>query len=200
MTHYEALGAARTASATELREAFRRAARDAHPDRHGEASAARMAAVNEAWRVLGDADRRRRYDADLAAAERQSGSQGPTRTAFVTDHTAGTAGPAATAQRYHEPARFPWRFMVGLASVGVALVIFGVIVYDAPPPSAPDGILRHGDCVVLTANLEAVEVPCGAHDAVVDRLIPADQTCPASTTPYRDRLGMGIACVVRSAP
>lgn len=159
-----------------------------------------MAAVNEAWRVLGDADRRRRYDADLAAAERQAGSPGPARTAFVTDHTAGAADPAPAAQPYHEPARFPWRFMAGLASVGVALVIFGVIVYDAPPPAAPDGILRHGDCVVLTSNLEAVEVTCGAHDAVVDRLIPVDQTCPADTTPYRDQLGMGIACVVHSAP
>ena len=88
--------------------------------------------------------------------------------------------------------------MAALASVGVLLVVVGVITYDPPPPTAPDGILRAGDCVDLTATLEAVEVQCGTHDAVVDRLVPFDQVCPADTEGYRDRQGMGIACVVRS--
>jgi hypothetical protein len=208
VTHYEALGAAQTATPAELREAFRRAARASHPDRHGDASAERMAAVNEAWRVLGDPDRRRRYDADLAAGAQRSGSAGAS-SAFDprSTHQPSTQQPSASPPSaayhdpaYYEPARFPWRFMAALASVGIAVVLLGVIIYDPPPPAAPDGVLRHGDCVMLTAELEAVEVVCGNHDAVVDRLIPVDQVCPADTQPYRDRLGMGTACVVRSGP
>ena len=191
MTHYDALGAERTATTTELREAFRRAARAAHPDRHGEASSQQMAAVNEAWHVLGDAERRRRYDADLDAAERAGrADQSPGRQPIVTTST-------PTPVTHVEPARFPWRFMAGLLSVGVALVVAGVIVYDPPPPAGPDGILRPGDCVTLSASFEATEVTCGEHDAVVDRLIPFDQICPADTQPYRDQQGMGTACVVR---
>jgi curved DNA-binding protein CbpA len=192
VTHYDALGAERTATTTELREAFRRAARAAHPDRHGEASSRQMAAVNEAWHVLGDAERRRRYDAELDAAER-SGSSDQSSSRQST-----AAAPPPTPVAHVEPARFPWRFMAGLLSVGVALVVTGVIVYDPPPPAAPDGILRPGDCVALSQSLAAVEVPCGEHDAVVDRLIPFDQICPADTQPYRDQQGMGTACVVLS--
>jgi hypothetical protein len=194
VTHYDALGAERTATAAELREAFRRAARAAHPDRHGEESAQRMAAVNAAWHVLGDADRRRRYDAELDAIDREEvADQSPARRTPA-------APPAPPPAERYDPARFPWRFMAGLLSVGVALVVAGVIVYDPPPPAGPDGILRPGDCVTLSAILEAVEVTCGQHDAVVERLIPVDQTCPADTQPYRDQQGMGTACVVRSEP
>ncbi|MCU1360280.1 MAG: hypothetical protein JWN99_1569 [Ilumatobacteraceae bacterium] len=90
--------------------------------------------------------------------------------------------------------------MAALASIGIAVVLVGVILYDPPPPTVPDGVLRPGDCVTLTADLVAVEVTCGHQDAIVDRLIPVDQVCPSNTQPYRDRLGMGTACVVRSSP
>ena len=134
--------------------------------------------------MLGDPDRRRRYDADLAAHERSATNdrQGP-------DHH-GYGSPAAgrrLSPRYDEPARFPWKFMAAMASVGIAVILVGVIVYDPPPPTAPDGVLRHGDCVMLSDDFVAVEVTCGRHDAVVDRLIPIDQVCPANTEPYRDR-------------
>ena len=62
VTHYERLGVRPTATATEIRDAYRVAARSAHPDRHGDASSVRMASINESYRVLRDPDRRRGYD------------------------------------------------------------------------------------------------------------------------------------------
>ncbi|MGI9597885.1 MAG: J domain-containing protein [Acidimicrobiales bacterium] len=63
-THYELLGVAPTCSLEELRAAYRRLARERHPDvavaRPGLGS---MAEVNEAWRVLSDVDLRQQYDA-----------------------------------------------------------------------------------------------------------------------------------------
>jgi molecular chaperone DnaJ len=200
VTHYESLGVSRTATAAELREAFRRAARAAHPDRHGDASAARMAAINEAWHVLGDPDRRRRYDADLAAAERPS-SSGASATMRADGSDANPPAHEPYRFDHHEPARFPFRFMAALASLGVALVLVGVIVYDPPAPVAPDGILHPGDCVALSEGFEASEVSCtGEYDAVVDQLVAFDAVCPADTEAFRDRQGLGIACVVRSLP
>lgn len=67
---YRVLGVQRTASADEIRRAYLRLARTHHPDffadaTPGERAAAeqRMRAVNEAWAVLGDPDRRRALEA-----------------------------------------------------------------------------------------------------------------------------------------
>jgi hypothetical protein len=59
---YLVLGVAANASADEIRSAFRRLARQYHPD-VGAGSSNRMAALNRAYAVLGDPERRRRYDA-----------------------------------------------------------------------------------------------------------------------------------------
>ncbi len=62
-THYERLGLASDCSIDELRMAYRRLARLRHPDVAGaDADPMEMAAINEAWRVLSDATRRRQYD------------------------------------------------------------------------------------------------------------------------------------------
>jgi curved DNA-binding protein CbpA len=76
-THYERLGVARSASATEIRTAYRALARRTHPDVNESGVDASMAAVNEAWRVLGDPDRRAAYDASLVTETPTSRSQRP---------------------------------------------------------------------------------------------------------------------------
>ena len=65
---YQLLGVARDASQQEISLAWRRRARDEHPDaRRGDDDApARFQAVAEAWRVLGDPGRRAAYDRGLA--------------------------------------------------------------------------------------------------------------------------------------
>ncbi len=57
-----------TASAEEIRAAYRALARRLHPDARGGRPSPEMAAVNEAWRVLSDPGRRAVYDAGLRGA------------------------------------------------------------------------------------------------------------------------------------
>jgi curved DNA-binding protein CbpA len=59
--HYATLGAGREEARAEIERRYKRLARQHHPDRGGDEE--EMKAVNEAWRVLGDADARREYDA-----------------------------------------------------------------------------------------------------------------------------------------
>jgi molecular chaperone DnaJ len=61
--YYELLGVARDASHAEIKRAFRRLARELHPDVSEEPDAdLRFRAVAEAYEVLSDPDRRRTYD------------------------------------------------------------------------------------------------------------------------------------------
>jgi curved DNA-binding protein CbpA len=62
---YAVLGVEPTASQAEIRAAYRRLARARHPDLPSGSDSA-MVALNLAYRVLGDPERRRRYDASRA--------------------------------------------------------------------------------------------------------------------------------------
>ncbi len=61
--HYEVLGVARDASAEEIKKAYRRLARELHPDVNpSEDAAERFKDVTHAYDVLSDTDARQRYD------------------------------------------------------------------------------------------------------------------------------------------
>jgi DnaJ domain len=75
-SHPQVLGVAVTATAEEVRAAYRRAARDHHPDAGGDPR--RMRDVNAAWHVLGDPGRRAAYDRQLTAPPRPATPAGPT--------------------------------------------------------------------------------------------------------------------------
>lgn len=60
MNPYEALGVAKDATADEIRAAYRKLAKKHHPDKGGDKE--RMAAINDAYAVLSDPNRRKRYD------------------------------------------------------------------------------------------------------------------------------------------
>lgn len=67
---YDVLGVAPTASAEEIRRAYVRLARTHHPDvvapEERDAAEQRMRAINEAWAVLGSAERRAAVDDEAA--------------------------------------------------------------------------------------------------------------------------------------
>lgn len=62
--YYEILGVPRDASAADIKKAFRKLAKEHHPDKNpGDAGAEeRFKQINEAYAVLSDADKRRQYD------------------------------------------------------------------------------------------------------------------------------------------
>jgi curved DNA-binding protein CbpA len=88
---YQLLGVARDASREEIALAWRRRARDEHPDaRHGDDGApARFRALAEAWQVLGDPARRAAYDRGLDP------EQAPGRVRVTVRHPPAAPGPGA---------------------------------------------------------------------------------------------------------
>src|SRR5579884_3955471 len=58
--YYDVLGVSKNASADEIKKAFRKAAVEHHPDRGGDET--KFKEINEAYEVLKDADKRKRYD------------------------------------------------------------------------------------------------------------------------------------------
>lgn len=69
--HYTILGVVRTASVLEVRAAYRKLAREHHPDANPGAQAEiRMRQINLAWETLRDTERRTTYDRTLPSARR----------------------------------------------------------------------------------------------------------------------------------
>jgi molecular chaperone DnaJ len=58
--YYDILGVSKSASADEIKKAFRRSAIEHHPDRGGDE--AKFKEINEAYEVLKDTEKRKRYD------------------------------------------------------------------------------------------------------------------------------------------
>jgi curved DNA-binding protein CbpA len=97
---YQLLGVAKDASRDEIALAWRRRARDEHPDaRHGDAGApARFRALAEAWQILGNPGRRAAYDRGLDPG------QPPGRLRVTVHHPPADPGPGA-AGRAAPPSR-----------------------------------------------------------------------------------------------
>ena len=86
--YYATLGVTKTATDKEIKQAFRKLARKYHPDVNpgDKAAEARFKEINEANEVLGDPDKRRKYD-ELGANWR----------AYENGRRARRAAPAASA-------------------------------------------------------------------------------------------------------
>src|SRR5262245_34455549 len=85
--YYQVLGVSRTATDKDIRQAYRRLARQYHPDLNpgDKAAESRFKEIGEAYEVLSDADKRKKYDryghswqqAEAAeAAAREAGVRG----------------------------------------------------------------------------------------------------------------------------
>jgi curved DNA-binding protein len=77
--YYETLGVPKTATEDEIRSAFRKLARKYHPDvaKDKKAAEEKFKEINEAYEVLGDAEKRKKYDQLGADWNRQGGFQPP---------------------------------------------------------------------------------------------------------------------------
>jgi len=74
--YYEVLGIPETATEVEIKQAFRQAAREHHPDVNKESGAeARFKEINEAYEVLSDSNKRATYDRFGHAGVNGAGSQ-----------------------------------------------------------------------------------------------------------------------------
>jgi molecular chaperone DnaJ len=197
MTLYDELGLSPTASAIEVRDAYRRRARQLHPDRGGRDAAA-MAALNDAYRVLRDPGRRVVYDQSLRQPAGSAAGQTTARRWTTTSPTSSTNGSVRRPPQPLPPARYPWKLVIGMFLIGVAVVLIGAALYEPAAEPPPDNLLGPGSCVVIEGNGDAREVNCGdgGGQLVVQALIPIDARCPTGTAGYRDRQGRGLACVI----
>jgi curved DNA-binding protein len=77
--YYETLGVAKTASDAEIKSAFRKLARKYHPDvaKDKKAAEEKFKQINEAYEVLGDPEKRKKYDQLGADWNRPGGFQPP---------------------------------------------------------------------------------------------------------------------------
>lgn len=203
-THYEILGVAPDADAPTIRGAYRRLAREHHPDHAGPSTGSAAGtvdihAVNEAYRVLSDPGRRALYDTELRGRPGEEPVVGP-----AAPRSRRPDRPEEPEERvFFEPPepgtsrrRSPWQVITVLVLLTIAGVVLLSLFADPGDDPPPDGILRVGDCVEFEPDDDAREVRCtGEGDLVVKAFVTFDATCPGLTEPHRDRLGMGVACV-----
>jgi molecular chaperone DnaJ len=187
-THYEVLGVLPTATPDEIKVAYRIKARQTHPDSSvvlDAQSSQRMADLSQAWRVLSDRTLRMEYDRSLLV--------GSTNVSFnIPGNTGVEYEPIPVIVRRE----FPWKMIGWMLGIGIVAVLLLNILSEPALPSGPDGLISGGSCVVIDANQLANEVACDQpHYGVARTLVGFDMTCPTDTQPFRDRQGMGIACV-----
>ena len=190
-----------TASIKEIRAAHREMVRKLHPDAIGLQSAdlsLALSAVSQAWSVLGDPATRREYDKSLA---QQSAPKRTDKSYQSSDSKSRPLDDFVEERDFEVPriivrAQFPWRFMLTLIGIGALLILALRSTVSTNIPQGPDSLIQSGSCVALDATQAVYEVSCDQpNDGVVRQLIGFHMTCPSDTFGYRDRQGMGIACL-----
>ncbi len=159
-----------------------------------------MAAVNEAWGVLGNPVRRQRYDLKLSFVDRETiGSPLGSSTGAAQGPPVERRMPAQVLTPTGDFSRFPWKFLTTMGVLAIAVVLIGSLLDDDRQPAAPDNFLVQGDCVAIAAGSQAItEVACsGAHDGTVGQVMNFGAVCPTGTEKFPDPMGRGEACVIR---
>jgi DnaJ-class molecular chaperone len=148
--YYQTLGVPKTATQAEIKKAFRKLARDFHPDKNpGDKTAEKkFKDVNEAHAVLSDKEKRQRYDtlgADWEAFSRQGGGEGDPFgpggpfAGFAQGFGAGARGAGG---RGSQGGNVRWEFRTAGGGPGDAAGFsdfFRMVFGDAGSPSARSG-------------------------------------------------------------
>ena len=171
--HYETLRVSETASAEQIRAAYRSRARQLHPDRMVDPAdrnraGARMSAINEAWRVLGNEDLRAAYDRD----RRPDPPAGSPRT---TPSYQSTAPDPVDDVEVPAAVGCVLRFGPALLAVGV---LIGLLIVTALASGGGDSPTRlaPGRCVEVGEGLRVVPCALGVSE-IVSRGV-AGTSCP----------------------
>lgn len=156
-----------------------------------------MADVNEAYRILSDPDRRDRYDRSLRDLGESVGVWSTPDEADEDDPEISSTPVPPSRLMPSGPARVPWKMMLVAAVLGSAIIVGTSAFNDPPSVEPPDGIMRVGSCVAVESNNDVREVACAndGDDVVVELFLPTGATCPTGLGAYRDRLGLGTACI-----
>lgn len=183
--HYAVLGLAPDADHETIRAAWIRAARQSHPDRLDdpdraarEAADARIREVNEAWRVLGDAELRAKFDDQRHRAARRDtapmvvSEDGPVVNIDIEPNEGFQVRSEGVAALLRS---LPW-LIVG--SLGVGIFVF--TAFAGSGRSEPAGTTSTTpECVRIRADGTVRPVPCRwDNDGVIDQFIPLDSDAP----------------------
>jgi DnaJ domain len=141
---YEVLDVDPEATRDEIRRAYLHRARLAHPDAGG--SEAGMKEVNLAWQILGDPDRRRRYDRERDAAAPPGAAANGTRTPVddLTDD---------------RPLRPPIGGLSVLAVVAVAMFVAAVGAFAVAVALSSRPLLGASAALLILASVMMVGLP-----------------------------------------
>ncbi|ABW12853.1 heat shock protein DnaJ domain protein [Parafrankia sp. EAN1pec] len=138
---YEVLGIVRTATDAEIRAAYRRAAKHAHPDAGG--SPRSFQRVHAAYRVLGDPARRHAYDLGVARSAEARARPGaspstPSTPADAGGRAGGVSRPVSRADGGvpHPDARERRRYLIAMAVCLLLFVLAGTVVRLFSVPAA----------------------------------------------------------------
>jgi hypothetical protein len=186
-SYYEVLGVSSRADANELRRAYLDRAREAHPDRHVDASGAQrneaerqMREVNEAWDVLGNPRRRHRYDLERMPENRFATRADGTMAADVAVDEIGEIDGTA-------------RLIRGLPWMIVVVVLFAIFVFTAYAATGGDTAVR--SCLRTTGAV-VTDAPCGSPGARrVITTVLVMQACPAGSERFQPASGSTVYCL-----
>jgi hypothetical protein len=190
------LGVPSRATDDEVRRAYLDRARETHPDRHIDAGNAervdaerRMREVNEAWRVLGNPRRRRRYD-----LEREPSMM------FTSRHDGTMPNDHLPDDGALEEIDGTTRLIRGLPWMIIVFVLFAIFVFTAyaatgGDKTAPIPSNNLGRCVSAVGSAVAPS-PCGSPGArLVIAEVNTNEQCPPGSERLQPATGVTVYCL-----
>jgi DnaJ-class molecular chaperone len=174
--YYKILGVSRTATADEIKKAFRRLARKYHPDVNpGDKSAeARFKEINEAYEVLSDPEKRHKYDTLGPNWQEQFGFGGGVRTRPRPGAGAGTRPPTGNVPfDWADPTNFSDFFDV----------LFGRRSgRTTTAPGRRPGVAQRGEDIERPATISLRDAYTGTARAYTAELTEPCKTCGGTGT------------------
>jgi DnaJ-domain-containing protein 1 len=201
-SHYEVLGVPRNAGGDAVRRAYLDRARQLHPDRYIDAGPNQRGAaersmqeVNEAWRVLSDPGRRRRYDAELDPVM-------TARAQWATDDDRFVSRPDGTMPEQIEHLEPAERVIRGLPWIILIVVLFAIFVFTAyavtgnPATTQPGPGVGVGGCVTVAEGPTVQSASCwtpGARAVVAQ--VGVTEPCPDGSERLQPATGSIAYCL-----